>query len=68
MHLLRHAGLIPHPDVVPMKVGNLLKDWVQVFTGNPGSWIPAFAGMTILMEAAICKQTLIRRSRRAPPS
>jgi hypothetical protein len=25
-----------HPDVVPTKVGNHLKDWVPVFTGNPG--------------------------------
>jgi len=37
--------LIRHPDVVPTKVGNHLKDW-----------IPAFAGMTILIEAAIYKQ------------
>ena len=29
-------GLIRHPDVVPTKVGNHLKDWVPVFTGNPG--------------------------------
>jgi len=28
--------LIRHPDVVPTKVGNHLKDWVPVFTGNPG--------------------------------
>ncbi len=25
-----------HPGVVPTKVGSLLKDWVPVFTGNPG--------------------------------
>ena len=25
-------------------------------------WIPAFAGMTILIEAAICKQTLNKRA------
>jgi hypothetical protein len=24
------------PDVVPTKVGNHLKDWIPVFTGNPG--------------------------------
>jgi hypothetical protein len=28
--------LIRHPDVVPTKVRNPLKDWVPVFTGNPG--------------------------------
>jgi len=27
---------IRHPDAVPTKVGNQLKDWVPVFTGNPG--------------------------------
>jgi hypothetical protein len=27
---------IRHPEVVPTKVGNHLKDWVPVFTGNPG--------------------------------
>jgi hypothetical protein len=31
--------LIRHPDVVPTKVGNQLKDW-----------IPAFAGMTTFLE------------------
>jgi hypothetical protein len=44
MHFFRHAGLEEpapylirgHPDVVPTKVGNHLKDWVPVFTGNPG--------------------------------
>ena len=44
MYLFRHAGLEEpapywirgHPDVVPMKVGNHLKDWVPVFTGSPG--------------------------------
>ena len=49
--------LIRHPDVVPTKVGNHLKDWVPVL---PGTWIPAFAGMTILIEEAIYKQTLFR--------
>jgi len=28
---------IRHPDVVPTKVGNHIKDWVPVFTGNPVS-------------------------------
>jgi len=44
MPLTRHAGLEEpapywireHPDVVPTKVGNNLKDWVPVFTRNPG--------------------------------
>ncbi len=43
MHSLCHAGPDPclpvgrrHPDVVPTKVGNHVKDWVPVFTGNPG--------------------------------
>ena len=43
--------LIRHPDVVPTKVGNHSKDWVPVFTGNPGfrlEFIPMKigAGMT----------------------
>jgi len=41
---IRHPGLEElapysirgHPDVLPTKVGNHLKDWVPVFTGNPG--------------------------------
>ena len=70
--VFRHAGLEEpapylirgHPDVVPTKVGNHLKDWVPVFTGNPGfplEFIPMKigAGMTILIEGAIYKQTLI---------
>ena len=28
--------LIRHPEVVPTKTGNHTKDWVPVFTGNPG--------------------------------
>ena len=28
--------LIRHPGVVPTKVGNRLKYWIPVFTGNPG--------------------------------
>jgi hypothetical protein len=28
--------LIRHPDVVPTEVGNQYKDWIPVFTGNPG--------------------------------
>ena len=46
---------IRHPDVVPTKVGNHLKDWVPVFTGNPGfrlEFIPIKigAGMTTFFE------------------
>ena len=42
-HVLDTGYLIRgHPDVVPTKVGNHLKDWVPVFTGNPG--FPALAG------------------------
>jgi hypothetical protein len=53
-----------HPDVVPTKVGNHLKDWVPVFTGNPGFRLEFIqmkigAGMTILIKIAIYKQTLI---------
>jgi hypothetical protein len=41
---VRHAGpeepapylIRGHPDVVPTEVGNYLKDWLPVFTGNPG--------------------------------
>jgi hypothetical protein len=28
--------LIRHPEGVPTKVGNHLKYWIPVFTGNPG--------------------------------
>jgi hypothetical protein len=28
--------LIRHPDVVPTKVGNHLRGWIPVYTGNPG--------------------------------
>ncbi len=28
------------PDVVPAKAGNHLKDWIPVFTGNPGFLSP----------------------------
>jgi len=47
--------LIRHPDVVPTKVGNHLKDWVPVFTGNPGfrmefTPLQNGAGMTIFLE------------------
>jgi hypothetical protein len=31
-----HSGVNQNPDVVPTKVGNHLKDWLPVFTGNPG--------------------------------
>ena len=47
--------LIRHPDVVPTKVGSHIKDWVPVFTGNPGfrlKFIPMKigAGMTPLYQ------------------
>jgi hypothetical protein len=47
--------LIRHPDVVPTKVGNHLKDWIPVFTGNPGfrlEFIPIKigAGMTTFLK------------------
>ena len=34
--LKRHPGESRGPDLVPTKVGNHLKDWIPVFTGNPG--------------------------------
>jgi hypothetical protein len=34
--LKRHPGESRGPDVVPTKVGNHLKDWIPVFTGDPG--------------------------------
>ena len=54
-----------HPDVVPTKVGNHLKDWVPVFTGIPGfrlEFIPTKIGaeMTLLIEDGIYGQTLIK--------
>jgi hypothetical protein len=57
--------LVRHPDVVPTKVGNHFKDWFLVFTGNPGfrlEFIPMKigAGMTVLIEGVIYKQTLIK--------
>jgi hypothetical protein len=60
---LPHTPIRGHPDVVPTKVGNHLKDWVPVFTGSPGfrlEFIPMKigAGMTILIKTAIYKQTL----------
>ncbi len=56
--------LIRHPDIVPTKVGNHFKDWIPVFTGNPGfrlEFIPMKigAGMSILTEGVIYKQTLM---------
>ena len=38
--ILRHSGESRSPGVVPTKVGNHLKDWVPVFTGNPGFRLP----------------------------
>jgi hypothetical protein len=34
--LERHPGESRGPDVVPTKVGNHFKDWIPVFTVNPG--------------------------------
>jgi hypothetical protein len=56
MHFFRHAGLEEpapylmrgHPDVVPTKVGNHLKHWIPVFTGNPGFRLSP--GMTTFLE------------------
>jgi hypothetical protein len=47
-----------------MKVGNHIKDWVPVFTGNPGfrlEFIPMKigAGMTTFVKTAVYGQTLI---------
>jgi len=47
--------LIRHPDIVPMKVGNQLIDWIPVSTGNPGfrlEFIPIKigAGMTTFLK------------------
>jgi hypothetical protein len=36
MRLFRHAGPDPASRLVPTKVGNHLKYWIPVFTGNPG--------------------------------
>jgi len=41
---VRHSGGSRNPDVAPTKVGNHPKDWVPVFTGNPGFRIKC--GMT----------------------
>jgi hypothetical protein len=32
----RHPGESRGPGVVPTRVGNHFKDWIPVFTGNPG--------------------------------
>jgi len=60
--------LIRHPDVVPTKVGNHFKDWVPVFTGNPGfrlEFIPMKigAGMTILIECQFINRLYLLYSR-----
>jgi hypothetical protein len=49
--------LIRHPDVVPTKVGNHLKDWVPVFTGNPGFRLSPERRLSL--NQAIYGQTLI---------
>jgi len=65
MRLFRHAGpeepapclIRGHPDVFPKKVGNHLKYWIPVFTGNPGFrpspewrplWIPLVYGHALI--------------------
>ncbi len=63
MARFRHAGLeelVPylireHPDAVPTEVGNHLKYWIPVFTGNPGfrlefTPMKIGAGMTTFLE------------------
>jgi hypothetical protein len=52
-----------HLEVVPAKVGNHLKDWIPVFTGNSGfrlEFIPMEigAGMTPFMKTVVYGQTL----------
>jgi hypothetical protein len=56
--------LIRHPDIVPTTYqvpGKLQSGTISRL--DPGfhrePWIPAFAGMTILIEVAIYKQTLM---------
>ena len=55
--------LIRHPDVVPTKVGNHLKDWVPVFTGNPGFRLSPERRLSL--NQAIYGQTLNNPSRLA---
>jgi len=63
MHFFRHAGLDPasrrRPDEPRIRsgagVGNHLKNWVPVFTGNPGfrlefTPLQNGAGMTTFLE------------------
>jgi len=38
--ILRPSGASRTPGVVPTKVGNHFKDWVTVFTENPGFRLP----------------------------
>jgi hypothetical protein len=50
--------LIRHPDVVPTKVGNHLKNWLPAFAGNPGfrlefTTVKIGARMTHLIEDGI---------------
>jgi len=44
--LFYHSGVNRNPDVVPTKVGNHLKYWIPVFTGNPG-FAPSGAGQAL---------------------
>jgi len=61
-------NLTRHPEAVPTKVGNHLKDWVPVFTGNPGfrlEFIPMKigAGMRPFMKTVVYGQTLFKKER-----
>ena len=73
---------IRHPDVMPTKalhrmvyrakVGKHSKDWVPVFTGNPGfrlEFIPMKigAGMTPFMKSIVYGQKLIMRKTSLDP-
>ena len=45
----RHSGGNRSPDAVPAEAGSHSRDWIPVFTGNPGfrpGSDPGFAGMT----------------------
>ena len=61
---LPRALIRGHPDVVPTKVGNHLKDWIPVFTGNPGfrlEFIPMKIGdgMTPFIKPVVYGETLL---------
>jgi hypothetical protein len=39
-HQICHSGENRNPGVVPANAGNQFKDWIPVFTGNPGFLLP----------------------------